>query len=211
MHGRRTTKSVTAVALALLVIGTADHNASGQAALSERDERAADGVEHALSPRPNAESSERSAQAGKATAGRVFHRGGIVNRASGKALDAQDQGTNDGANIQQWDFARQPNQMWNIVDQGSDQYAIISQASGKALDVTNHQANDGANIQLFGFAKVANQLWKIQPVTDGYYQIVSLSSGKCLDVELGKINDNGANVQQWSCAQQPNQQWQLVK
>jgi hypothetical protein len=158
-----------------------------------------------------AESIGHDEQGANLPGGRVFHSGGIVNRASGKALDVRDQSTHDGAAIQQWDFSRQSNQMWSIIEQGSGVYAIISLATGKSLDVTNHQATDGARIQQFAFAKVDNQLWKIQPTSDGYYQIVSLSSGKCLDVELGNINDNGANVQQWNCASQPNQQWRLVK
>lgn len=45
----------------------------------------------------------------------------------------------------------------------------------------------------------------------GYFQIVSVSSGRCLDVNLGQINENGANVQPWSCSGQPNQQWKLAR
>lgn len=44
---------------------------------------------------------------------------------------------------------------------------------------------------------------------NGFYQFVSVTSGRCLDVNSARINDNGANVQQWSCSGAPNQQWRL--
>lgn len=141
--------------------------------------------------------------------GRVFYSGGIVNRASGKALDVQDRSTRDGANVQQWDFASVPNQLWDVVDQGNGHFSIVSQGSNKALDVQNNNAADGANIQQFRFANGDNQLWRLERVGGGFYQIISLSTGKCLDVDAGRINDNGANVQQWSCSGAPNQQWKL--
>lgn len=141
--------------------------------------------------------------------GRVFYRGGILNRASGKALDVQGVSKADSANIQQWDFASAPNQMWEVIDQGNGEFSIISQASGKALDVANHNASDGANVQQFRWHNGDNQRWRLERAGNGYYQIVSVSSGRCLDVDTGKINENGGNVQQWSCSGQPNQQWRL--
>jgi hypothetical protein len=141
--------------------------------------------------------------------GRVFYSGAIVNRASGKGLDVQDRSTRDAANVQQWDFGANPNQSWDVVDQGGGLFSIVSQGSGKALDVANHGATDGANIQQFRFHNGDNQLWRLERVSGGFYQIVSVSSGRCLDVDLGRINENGANVQQWSCSGQPNQQWRL--
>ena len=139
----------------------------------------------------------------------VFYSGGIFNRASGKALDVEGRSTRDAANVQQWDFGSAPNQLWDIVDQGTGQYAILSRCSGKALDVTGRSAADGANIQQFSFGNGDNQRWRLQSVPGGYYLIVSVSSGKCLDVEGGRVLENGANVQQWSCGGAANQQWQL--
>lgn len=52
-----------------------------------------------------AESIGHDEQGANLPGGRVFHSGGIVNRASGKALDVRDQSTHDGAAIQQWDFS----------------------------------------------------------------------------------------------------------
>ena len=158
----------------------------------------------------NRKSGELQAREGKASADqRVFFTGGIFNRASGKALDVEGRSTKDAANVQQWDFGGAPNQLWDIVDQGTGQFAILSRCSDKALDVTDRSAADGANIQQFRFGNGDNQRWRLQPVAGGYYLIVSVSSGKCLDVDLGRIKENGANVQQWSCGGAANQQWQL--
>ena len=145
------------------------------------------------------------------SSGRVYYSGGIISRASGKGLDVQDEGRNDGANIQQWDFGGKSNQTWDVIDLGRGEFSIVNRGSGKALDVANHNANDGANVQLYRWHNGDNQRWRLERVGGGYFQIVSVSSGRCLDVNLPKINENGANVQQWSCSGAPNQQWQLRK
>lgn len=143
--------------------------------------------------------------------GRVFFSGGIVNRASGRGLDVQDRSSRDAANVQQWDFGRNPNQLWDVVDHGNGTFSILSQGSGKALDVANQSSADGANVQQYRFHNGDNQLWRLERVDGGFYQIVSLSSGRCLDVESIRLNENGANVQQWSCSGAANQQWRLTR
>jgi hypothetical protein len=141
--------------------------------------------------------------------GRTFFSGGIINRGSGKGLDVRDQSTRDAAPIQQWDFGGNPNQSWDVVEQGNGQFAIVSQASGKVIEVADHNASDGAIVQQYRWRNGDNQRWRLERVGGGFYQIVSVSSGRCLDVELGHINENGAKVQQWSCSNQPNQHWRL--
>ena len=141
--------------------------------------------------------------------GRVFYSGGIVNRASGRGLDVQDEGRRDGANVQQWDFGGKPNQTWDVIDLGNGEFSIVNQGSGKALDVANQNSGDGANVQQFRWHNGDNQRWRLQRAGGGFYQIVSVSSGRCLDVNSARLGENGANVQQWSCSGAPNQQWRL--
>jgi hypothetical protein len=143
--------------------------------------------------------------------GRSIYSGGIINRASGKALDVQNKSMDDGANIQQWDFGNGANQIWDVIHQGKDEYSIISKLSGRGLDVQDKSTEDGANIQQYRFANGANQRWRLQQQSGGYYQIVNVGSGKCLDVENTRVKENGANIQQWRCASAPNQQWRLGK
>ena len=69
-----------------------------------------------------------------------------MNRHSDKALDVTEQGMQDGANIQQWSYADQPNQNWDVIDLGNGEVAIISRQSGRALTVQGGRDNNGANI-----------------------------------------------------------------
>ena len=55
--------------------------------------------------------------------GRVSYSGPIMNRHSDKALDVTEQGMQDGANIQQWSYADQPNQNWDVIDLGNNEVA----------------------------------------------------------------------------------------
>lgn len=61
--------------------------------------------------------------------GRVSYSGPITNRHSEKALDVTERGMQDGANIQQWSYADQPNQNWDVIDLGNNEVAIISRHS----------------------------------------------------------------------------------
>jgi hypothetical protein len=58
-----------------------------------------------------------------------------MNRHSNQALDVSEQGMQDGANIQQWSYADQPNQNWDVIDLGNREVAIVSRHSGRALTV----------------------------------------------------------------------------
>ncbi|MBK6797364.1 MAG: DUF3011 domain-containing protein [Acidobacteria bacterium] len=58
--------------------------------------------------------------------GRVSYSGPIMNRRSDKALDVTERGMQDGANVQQWSYADQPNQNWDIIDLGNNEVAIIT-------------------------------------------------------------------------------------
>lgn len=143
-------------------------------------------------------------------AGRVSYTGPIMNRHSDKGLDVVEQSTQNGAQIQQWSFADQPNQNWNVIDLGNGEVAIISRHSGLALTVQGGRDNNGANIIQRNWNDSRQQRWRLEEVRDDYYRIVSVDNGKCLDVtEQGK--QNGANIQLWDYANQANQQWRLKR
>jgi hypothetical protein len=140
--------------------------------------------------------------------GRVWYSGAITNRNSEKALDVQERSTRDEGNVQQWSFADQPNQRWDVIDLGGGQFSIISQGSNKALDIARGSDRDGANVQQFRWHGGDNQRWYLQRQSGGWYQIVNVHSGKCLDVE-SKSRENGGNIQQWSCSGASNQAWKF--
>jgi hypothetical protein len=142
--------------------------------------------------------------------GRVSYSGPIMNRHSDKALDVTEQGLQDGANIQQWSYADQPNQNWDVIDLGNNEIAIISRHSRKALTVQGGRDQNGANIIQRSWNDNPQQRWRLEKVSGDYYRIVSVDNGKCLDVtEQGK--QNGANIQLWDYANQPNQQWRFKR
>jgi hypothetical protein len=141
--------------------------------------------------------------------GTTIHRGAITNRGSGKSLDVADQSTLDGANIQQWDYSRQPNQTWQIIDLGGGEVAIIAEHSNKALTVQGGRDFNGANIVQREWRNLPHQRWRLEQVSGGYIRIVNVGSGKVLDV-AGQARENGANIQQWDYANQQNQLWRLT-
>lgn len=142
--------------------------------------------------------------------GRVSYSGPITNRRSDKVMDVAEQGMQDGANIQQWSYADQPNQNWDVIDLGGNEVAIVSRHSGRALTVQGGRDINGANIIQRGWNNTRQQRWRLEQTGGDYYRIVSVDNGKCLDVtEQGK--ENGANIQLWDYANQANQQWRLKR
>jgi len=140
--------------------------------------------------------------------GQVTYTGPIMNRNSNKALDVTEQGMQDGANIQQWSYADQPNQNWDVIDVGKGEFAIISRHSGKAITVQGGRDSNGANIIQRAWNNSPQQRWRMEKVSGEYYRIVSVDNGKCLDVtERGK--QDGATIQLWNYSNQSNQQWKL--
>ena len=132
--------------------------------------------------------------------GRVSYSGPIMNRHSDKALDVTERSNRDGANIQQWSYADQPNQNWDVIDLGNGESAVISRQSGRALTVQGGRDNNGANIIQQSWRGTPQQRWRLEQIGSDYYRIVSVDNGKCLD---------GANIQLWDYANQANQQWRL--
>jgi Ricin-type beta-trefoil lectin domain-like len=140
--------------------------------------------------------------------GRVSYSGPIMNRHSDKALDVTERSNQDGANIQQWSYADQPNQNWDVIDLGKGEAAIISRQSGRALTVQGGRTSNGANIIQQSWRGSPQQRWRLEQVGSDYYRIVSVDNGKCLDVTQQGRQD-GATIQLWDYANQANQQWRL--
>jgi hypothetical protein len=138
--------------------------------------------------------------------GNVTFSGAIINRNSSRGLDVHDRSSREGANVQQWEFADQPNQTWDVISQGRNEVAIVAQHSGMALTVDS-QAN-GGNVVQRRWSNNSRQRWRLQQLSEGWSQIVNVGTGRCLDVS-GHSTRDGANIQQWSCSRAPNQQFRL--
>src|SRR3712207_578664 len=148
----------------------------------------------------------------------------IKSKRSGKCLDVKmgpetGEGFNNGALIQQWTCGpNQDNQQWIIQGESENIVRIMSKRSGTCLDVkmgpeTREGFNNGALIQQWTCGpNQDNQQWIIQGESENIVRIKSKRSGKCLDVEMGQETGegihNGADIQQWTCGpNQDNQQW----
>ena len=140
--------------------------------------------------------------------GRTWYTGGIISRATGKALDVQNRSMQNDAPIQQWDYAGVANQKWDIIDVGRNEYVIVSQSSNKVLEIADGSGADGAPIVQNRYRNNANQRWRIERANNGDYQIINVNTNKCMDVK-DRSMENGAAIQQWSCASIPNQLWRL--
>ena len=132
----------------------------------------------------------------------------IINRNSGLALDVADNGTANGANVDQATYTAGNNQRWTVTNLGGGQYSIIGVGSGKSLDVTGGSTANGANIAIWTYSGSTNQIWTFAATSGGYFTITSVRSGKVLDV-VGRSTASGANVDQWTSNGGTNQQWIL--
>lgn len=131
----------------------------------------------------------------------------VLNRNSGKALDATGNGTADGTQINQWTYGGGNNQRWTLQDRGSGQFSIIGVGSGKAVEVNAASTANGAKVQLWTYGGGNHQKWSFAATSGGFYRVTPAhATGSCLDVNAASTAD-GALVQLWSYSGGNNQQW----
>lgn len=130
----------------------------------------------------------------------------IVNRASGRALDAL--GNSNGSNVLIYDYWGGSNQRWNIADLGSGgRYTIRSaQSGGRSLD-SGWSPENGTSVYLWEFWGGSPQVWQIWSVGDSHFQInPDLNTSQCLDA-YGTANESDVGL--WSYWGGSNQQWSI--
>ncbi|GLF95945.1 RICIN domain-containing protein [Streptomyces yaizuensis] len=81
----------------------------------------------------------------------------------------------------------------------ADQAATVSDAS---------QNNDAQVIQ-GAFTRATNQIWEPDDMGGGYIRFKAVHSGKCLNVK-GSNSEDLAEIVQWPCGTDHNEQWKLV-
>jgi galactan endo-1,6-beta-galactosidase len=132
----------------------------------------------------------------------------IINRNSGKALDAAGQGITNGTPVDQFTYNATANQKWTVTNLGNGQYSIADVQSGRLLDVTGASTANGVLVDTWASNGGSNQKWTIAATSGGYYSVESVKSGKALDV-VGGATTNGAPVDQWTYTGGANQQWEF--
>ena len=138
----------------------------------------------------------------------------ITAKHSGKSLTVEDNSTDDRANVHQYTYWGYKHQKWRLSYVGDGYYIIYALHSGKCLEVADAREENGVNVRQnkhcaegeCTLKKEDNQKWRFEETSDGYYRIVNKNSEKCLDVRAASA-DNRANVQQWECQDNPDQQW----
>ena len=135
----------------------------------------------------------------------------VVNKNSGKCLDARAAGTTNGTAIQQYACNGSNAQQYQFAPT-SGGYVRVNQRgnAAQALDVTNVSTADNAPIQTWTYGGGNNQQW--QPIAEGggYYHFVNRNSGKCLDVPAASQADS-VQLVQYACNGTAAQSFRLTR
>ncbi|MCO6011593.1 RICIN domain-containing protein [Actinoallomurus purpureus] len=134
----------------------------------------------------------------------------VVNKGSGKCVDARSAGTADGTAIQQYTCNATNAQQYQFAPTSGNFVRVNNRGnSAQVLDVTNVSTADNAPIQTWTYGGGNNQQW--QPVSEGggYYHFVNRNSGKCLDVPAASTAD-GVQLVQYTCNGTAAQSYRLA-
>ncbi|MER5862984.1 RICIN domain-containing protein [Kitasatospora sp. NPDC002040] len=123
----------------------------------------------------------------------------LVNRNSGRCVDAAAAATANGTAVQQYSCNGTTAQQWQLqpTDSGYVRIANLNDAT-KVIDVTGVSTADSAKLQLWAYGGGANQQWLPVEEAGGGYHFVNRNSGKCLDVPAASTAD-AVVLQQYAC------------
>ncbi|WP_180687231.1 family 43 glycosylhydrolase [Streptomyces gossypiisoli] len=133
----------------------------------------------------------------------------VVNRNSGKCLDAAGGSSADGANVQQYACHGGSNQRWRLENLGDDTHRLVNVATGKVIDTADCSAADGADLRQWSWLNNTCQRFRFLATDSGYVRIVNQATGKVADVANCSMAD-GADVRQWTWLNNTCQQWRLT-
>lgn len=123
----------------------------------------------------------------------------VVNKGSGKCVDARSAASADGTAVQQYACNGSTAQNWQLVATSGGYYRVNSNLNaGEAWDVTNVSTADSAPVQLWTYSGGNNQQWLPVAEADGAYHFVNRNSGKCLDVPSASTADS-VQLTQYTC------------
>lgn len=123
----------------------------------------------------------------------------VVNKGSGKCVDARSAASADGTAVQQYTCNGSAAQNWQLVATSDGYYRVNSNLDAtKAWDVTDVSTADSATVQLWTYSSGNNQQWLPVAEADGAYHFVNRNSGKCLDVPGASTTDS-VQLAQYTC------------
>ncbi|MGP3981965.1 RICIN domain-containing protein [Streptomyces sp. KR80] len=123
----------------------------------------------------------------------------VVNKNSGKCVDARAAATANGTVVQQYACNGTNAQLWRFTPTSDGYYRVEARnASSQVWDVADVSNADGGKIQLWGYGGGGNQQWKPVEEAGGTWRFVARHSGKCLDVPAASRSDS-VQFQQYNC------------
>ena len=87
----------------------------------------------------------------------------LVNKASGKVLDVEVEGTENGTRAQIWDDVKGESQLWQVANVTATYKKLVNIRSGKVLDIADMSDEEGAPAQLWEDVDGVGQQWKLVP------------------------------------------------
>ncbi|MFI1994487.1 ThuA domain-containing protein [Actinoplanes sp. NPDC020271] len=123
----------------------------------------------------------------------------LVNKNSGKCVDARSAGTVNGTAIQQYTCNGSTAQQYQLATTNNGYVRINNRGNAtQALDVTDVSTADNAKIQTWTYGGGTNQQWQPVDEGNGYYHYLNRNSGKCLDVPAAGTADS-VQLVQYTC------------
>jgi Ricin-type beta-trefoil lectin domain len=123
----------------------------------------------------------------------------VVNKTSGKCIDARAASAANGTAVQQYTCNGTVAQQWQFVATSNGNVRVNSEVNAaSSWDVTNVSTADSAPIQLWTYSGGTNQQWLPVSEGSGWYHFVNANSGKCLDVPAASTADS-VQLAQYTC------------
>ncbi|MFE6049372.1 RICIN domain-containing protein [Kitasatospora sp. NPDC056446] len=125
----------------------------------------------------------------------------------GKALDDADNSTTAGNRLITWTASGATNQLWQFRRQPDGSYELVNALSSMCADVSGGSTAAGARVIQWPCGGGANQHWNVRSAADGSYTVTSADSGLLLTTAS---TADGATVTQQPDAGSPLQRWSIA-
>jgi len=136
----------------------------------------------------------------------------IRNVESGKVLDVEESGTNNGDDIHVGEWTGDDNQRWTLEKPGTQvvqdgTYTIENVRWGKVAVAEDIYAETGDNIELGENNKKLHQVWRVVHLGNGEYKLVNGANKNNVLAARGDITIGAVVLQDW--ADEPQQRWKI--
>jgi hypothetical protein len=136
----------------------------------------------------------------------------IVNRHSGKCVDARGSSTANGTVVQQYTCNNTFAQHWQFQEAGGGYRRVNNRnAVPQVWDISGGPGatGNGAKLLLWSYVNGSNQQWLPESLGGGFYRFRARHSNRCLDVP-GMATTQSLQLQQWDCNGSNAQSFSLI-